>query len=508
MAKSEKKKLTIKSISTPASPKRFRVKQERMIAALQAANMGMWEWDLKTNKVIWSDLTLELFGMTSYEEYISRIHPDDLEHVNTTINVYLQAPEKSYFLQHRLILPNGEIRWLQASGSAIKNKKGKATKLTGTVQDFTESKRTEEALRESEQRFRTLQEASNGGIAIHDQGIIIDANQGLSRLMGYPLEELIGMNGIMLLPAEEREMVMSKIKSGYELPYDSQGLRKDGTRFDMEIRGSNVPYKGKMVRITEFRDVSDRKQAEEQIREQNARLEAIAQSLRRKNEQLEEFTQIVSHNLRAPVGNINSLIGLLENSGKPEDFAQITALLKQSGQSLFTTLNELNEVLQIKQNKHIEKQEIVFDEVFVKVKNMLIAHIKEINASVTSDFSHAPGMLYPNIYLESILLNLLSNALKYHSPQREALIHFKTYKEGGTTVLEAIDNGLGINLEKHGHQIFKLHKTFHKHAESKGIGLFMIKNQIETMGGEIEVKSSEDEGTTFTIRFTKNESKE
>ncbi len=483
-----------------------------MNAALQAANMGVWEWDLKTNKVTWSDLTVELFGMTSfngsYEEYISRIHPDDLENVNNAIDFQLQTPDQDYFLQHRVIWPNGEVRWLQASGSIIKNKKGEAIKLTGTIHDFTEHKRIEEALRDSEQRFRTLQEASNGGIAIHDQGLIIDANQGLSRLMGYSLEELIGMNGIMLLPVEERELVMSKIKAGYELPYDSQGLRKDGSRFDMEIRGSNVPYKGKVVRITEFRDVSDRKQAEEQIREQNARLESIAQSLRRKNEQLEEFTQIVSHNLRAPVGNINSLIELMGNSGKTEDFFQFIALLKQSGRSLLTTLNELNEVLQVKQNKHIEKQEIVFEEAFLKVKNMLIAHITEIRANVTYDFTQAPVILYPNIYLESILLNLLSNALKYHSPVRTAAIHFKTYTEGDVIVLEASDNGSGINLKKHGHQIFKLHKTFHKHPESKGIGLFMIKNQIETMGGEITVKSNEGEGTTFTIRFSKNELQE
>jgi len=613
------------------------INQEGIIAALQAAKMGVWEWDFNTNRVIWSNETYHIFGLPvgnperTYEGYMEQIHPDDREELTKVIEHAVQQAG-SYLIEHRVIWPNGEIHWLHSTGNIIKDKKGKLSKMTGTVHDITQQKNSEdqkkqieitnktlfesspdaifvmglnsddfgkmisanesaarmhgytmeeflalnirdidtpedfkrtgervirlvhgerftfelnhirkdksrfpvevsagvfeingrkfmlaidrditdrkaveEALRESEQRFRTLQEASFGGIAIHDQGKIIDANQGLSRLMGYSLKELRSMNGMLLLPEEERDFVMTKIKSGYELPYDSQGLRKDGTRFHMEIHGSNIPYKGKIMRITEFRDITGRKHAEEQIREQNSRLQAIAQSLRRKNEQLEEFTQIVSHNLRSPVGNINSLIELMENTDKTEDFLQFISLLKQSGRSLLTTLDELNEVLQIKQNRSIEKQEVVFAEVFLKVRNMLIAHIGEINASVTYDFSKAPTISYPNIYLESILLNLLSNALKYHHPEKTPVIHFQTSKEGADLLLEVSDNGLGINLEKHGHQVFKLHKTFHKHPESKGIGLFMIKNQIETMGGEINIKSKEGKGTTFQICFFKNQ---
>jgi signal transduction histidine kinase len=103
--------------------------------------------------------------------------------------------------------------------------------------------------------------------------------------------------------------------------------------------------------------------------------------------------------------------------------------------------------------------------------------------------------------MESILLNLLSNALKYKQPERQPHVKFITRNTNGSVILEVSDNGLGINLDRYGHQVFKLRKTFHQHPDGRGIGLFMIKNQIEAMGGKIKVNSVEGEGSTFVITF-------
>ena len=132
---------------------------------------------------------------------------------------------------------------------------------------------------------------------------------------------------------------------------------------------------------------------------------------------------------------------------------------------------------------------------------MLSASISELNADIQTDFSAAPQVQYPNIYLESIFLNLVSNALKYHSPTRRPEIRIKTYLKGKSLMLTFEDNGLGINLEKYGHQIFKMRKTFHEHPESRGLGLFLIKNQIESMGGEINLTSVVGEGTIFYVKL-------
>ncbi|HEY3405794.1 MAG TPA: PAS domain S-box protein [Ohtaekwangia sp.] len=373
--------------------------------------------------------------------------------------------------------------------------------IIATARDITQQRKILDDLRESEQRFRILQEASFGGIGLHDQGLILDCNQGLCDISGYEYSELIGRNGLELIAPEWRDMVIHKIKSGYEKPYDVEGIRKDGTRYFLEIHAKNIPYHGRKIRVTEFRDITDRKRSEEKILEQNARLQAVTDDLKRKNEQLEEFTQIVSHNLRSPVGNILTLLSFFETAETESEREEYLKLLKQAGANTLNTLHELNEVLKIKQNRNIEKQELSFQTVFNNVKAMVSAQITETEAEVLHDFSAAPTLHYPAIYLESILLNLLSNALKYSSPKRKPVIKFKTYREGESTILEASDNGLGINLERYAHQVFKLRKTFHRHPESRGIGLFMIKNQIDAMGGEITVSSKEDEGTTFFINF-------
>lgn len=375
--------------------------------------------------------------------------------------------------------------------------------LIATGWDITDRKRVEDALRESEYRFRTLQQASYGGIGLHDQGIIIDCNQGLCQITGYRYEELIGMNGVELIAPEWRKLVRENIKQGYDKPYDVEGLRKDGSRYFLEVHGKNIPFKGRTIRVTEFRDISGRKQIEEKIREQNTRLLSITEDLKRKNEQLEEFTQIVSHNLRSPVGNIVTLLKLFEETTNERDRTEFFRLLKESGNITMRTLNELTDILKIQQNKNIERQTLRFESVMHDVQKMLHASISEVSATIHIDFSEAPEIHYPNIYLESILLNLLSNALKYYSPKRKPEISFKTYKLNGAILLTVSDNGLGIDLEKYSHQIFKLRKTFHAHAESRGIGLFMVKNQIEAMGGEIIIESKVDVGTTFTINFNK-----
>jgi signal transduction histidine kinase len=136
---------------------------------------------------------------------------------------------------------------------------------------------------------------------------------------------------------------------------------------------------------------------------------------------------------------------------------------------------------------------------------MLRAKIAELDASVMGDFHEVTSIHYPLIYLESIMLNLLGNALKYHSPKRKPIIRIRTYQKGKNLFMEVADNGLGIDLVKYGHQMFKMRKTFHFHPEGQGLGLFLIKNQIEAMGGEIMIQSEVNKGATFIVNFNKYE---
>ncbi|NJN41306.1 MAG: PAS domain S-box protein [Flammeovirgaceae bacterium] len=213
-----------------------------------------------------------------------------------------------------------------------------------SFRDITNQVRYEENLKESQARFKRLQEASFGGICIHEDGVMIDANQGLSDITGYPLDQLIGMNGLQLIDPIYRKLVMDNIQSGHDKPYDVEGIRKDGSKVFLEVQGKSIPYSGKTVRVTEFRDITERKKAEQLLLQEKTRLSSIAQNLTRKNDQLEEFTQIVSHNLRSPVGNISTLLDLLKQTSTQEEKDEILELLQQTSKSLLITMQELNEV--------------------------------------------------------------------------------------------------------------------------------------------------------------------
>ena len=429
------------------------------------------------------------------------LHPDDFKRLPELLKRWeFVSDDEVLESEFRLKNKEGAWRWFISRETAFRrDKNGKVTQFVGTARDRTANKKAELDLKQSEERFKRLQEASFGGIGVHDQGKILDANQGLANITGYTIPELIGMDGLQLIAPEYREHVIQKIRIGYETRYDVIGQKKDGSRYHLEVQGKNIPFQNRMVRVTEFRDITERKKIEEAIREQNVRLGDIADNLTRKNEQLEEFTQIVSHNLRAPAGNIVSLLSLYKDTPTPNEKQEYIQHISNSSHLLLGTLNELNEVLKIKQSGNIERQELQFDAVFKKVCQMLSMRIAELGAEIDCDFLEAPVIQYPNIYLESILLNLLSNALKYYSPQRKSVIRLRTFLHGQQIVLEVADNGLGINLEKYGHQIFKMRKTFHQHPESRGLGLFLIKNQIESMGGQIVVNSEVNKGTTFRV---------
>jgi len=140
--------------------------------------------------------------------------------------------------------------------------------------------KAEEALRESEERFKALHNASFGGIAIHDQGVILDCNQGLSDMMGYTREELIGMNGYLLIEPESRHIILENVARDYEKPYEANGIRKNGEVFPMRLEARVIPYKGKRIRSVEFRDLTQQKLAEKMLKERDEDLKEAQQIAR------------------------------------------------------------------------------------------------------------------------------------------------------------------------------------------------------------------------------------
>lgn len=216
------------------------------------------------------------------------------------------------------------------------------------------------------------------------------------------------------------------------------------------------------------------------------------------NKRLINFTYIISHNIRSHVANI---IGVLNISKDLGDNELVLAMIQESTSSLDETLFNLSEIISIQAHTSLPINGLnVFHEInrIIQSINVLIT---EADTSIVYLFDPSQVLNTNPAYFESIVLNLITNALKYKSPLRPLKIELDLYQEGNYKVLTFKDNGLGIDMEKYRDQLFGLYKTFHKNKDARGLGLYIIKTQIEAMNGKIEVESEVDTGTTFKIYF-------
>jgi len=220
-----------------------------------------------------------------------------------------------------------------------------------------------------------------------------------------------------------------------------------------------------------------------------------------KNTQLIDFCNIVSHNLRAPLANIMMLVDFIEQNEDEQERQEVFSKIRPVINHLSEIFNELVESVQVRQDTEVKESKLDLEKVLKKVVLGFDAQIKSYGAEIQMDFSEVPIIHYPPKYLDSILTNLLSNALKYKAEDRKTVITFKSQNTEDGIVLSVSDNGLGIDLKMHGHNLFKIRKVFHKHPDAKGFGLFMVKTQVEAMDGKIWVESTPGVGSTFNVAF-------
>ena len=241
-------------------------------------------------------------------------------------------------------------------------------------------------------------------------------------------------------------------------------------------------------------DITERKLLEE-------KQSVMMKQLSAQNTQLLDFCNIVSHNLRGPLINMSMLVEFIEGSDDVDEIKLLTSKLKPVIDSLNTTFNELVESIQVRQDMEVATEEIVLKDCLQRTLDGLEMEINKAEAEIIVNFDDAPMINYPPKYLNSIFHNLVSNALKYRSPDRKPRIELSTRKNPNSVLLMVRDNGLGIDLLKHKDNVFKIGKVFHKHPNAKGLGLYMTKTQIEAMGGQIWVESTPDSGAIFYIVF-------
>ncbi len=381
------------------------------------------------------------------------------------------------------------------------------------AQDITDKVELEESLKLNNDTFRSAFDYSGIGMAlISPDGTILDANNAVCNFTGYIKGELLKLNFLDLTHPDDNKTDQSllhkmliKVINHYSIEkrYISK-TKKVLWGLHTVSKVANMDGTPKFF-ILQIIDITKKKELADELNWKNSELEAIKSGLINKISQLEELNYIIAHNLRGPANNIKLLVDMLKTNDEPQadtslklELSEIVEFLDEGSTSLLGSLNTLMEVVQISMNKTIPYDDCDAKKIVCDTINQLNSVIFEKNASIKGNIE-VSTIHYPRVFLESILYNLISNAIKYSAKDRQPEILVSTYALDDKVVISVKDNGLGINLDRYGNKIFKLNQTFHKGYDSKGVGLFITKAQIESFGGTIKVKSKENEGTEFIV---------
>jgi signal transduction histidine kinase len=281
---------------------------------------------------------------------------------------------------------------------------------------------------------------------------------------------------------------------------NSQREELSEQRDALSIQNKQLVEAHKTIELQNAEIQSMNRQLAIEVQNRTQELREANKELIQQNNQLEQFAYIAAHNLRSPLTRIMGLANLIHVTDSQDDKTIALERIVTSVQDLDQVIRDLNTILNIKRHTG-NLEEVELGTVLGRVKRVLEKEIEDTHAVITSNFDEVNKVYAVTAYIESVLYNLISNAIKYRDPSRIPFITIESTLDGDSICLTVSDNGLGIDLTKHKHQIFSLYKRFHLHMEGKGLGLYLVKTQIQALGGRVEVKSEPNEGTTFFIYF-------
>lgn len=232
-------------------------------------------------------------------------------------------------------------------------------------------------------------------------------------------------------------------------------------------------------------------------------LEQTNQIVIEQNQRLLNFANIVSHNLKSYANNLEGILRMHRAAVSVETREQALVYLDRISAGFKSTVDHLNEIVKIQNDGALTSESICLRDYAETAIETLRIQIESSSAELYNKIDKSIILIANPAYIESILLNLLTNAIKYRDPGRRPVIELAGHTEGNEVILQIRDNGLGINLEKNREKLFGMYKTFHGNKDAQGIGLFITKYQVEAMGGRIEVESEVDKGTVFTVYLRK-----
>jgi PAS domain S-box-containing protein len=373
--------------------------------------------------------------------------------------------------------------------------------MIGAIQDVTKQKTEEQRLR----LFETVITKTNEAVILSEltedseNNSILFVNPVFNEITGYYSSDVIGNPISSFLKLESNDKAYGELnlalKKKENAQFQIKNRKKNGDKYWINL--SITPITDKDDQQTHWifilRDITVEKQKEEER-------EKLIIELTQNNKDLKQFSYITAHNLKAPLSNLTSLLSLLEDIHiDDKELQDILDGFSKSTELLNDTINDLSKIIVIKDNTAVDKElitiSVTVDNIIKQLGFLLLEKKPKIILNYDKDV-----VVYGNkLYFESIVINLMTNALKYNNPKNTLEIEIDSYNDEKFTYLMIKDNGLGIDLEKYKDKIFGLYQRFHNYPDSKGLGLYLVKSQVISLGGDIQVKSEVGVGTTFTV---------
>jgi len=484
---------------------------ERLNLATSAAQIGIWEYDIVKDRSLWDDRVYELYGISKDAfdgkdlTWRSMLHPEDREKVRIEEEMVLNG-EKELNHNYRVVWADGTIHHIHSAAILLKDEKGNPNKMIGTNWDITPIKEAQLKYKEVGDRLNMATTAAK--IGIWEYHFADDShlwNDQVYDLFGIKKEDFAGGYKAwrsLIHPEDQVKVRLEEelvLKGKKDLNHNFRVVWHNGKIRHIQASAVLIKdEKGSPLKLIGANwDITPIKEAEEELRK-------LLSVTNEQNNNLLNFAHIVSHNLRSHSSNLSMLSSFLINEENEEERKKLIHMIDEASNGLNETVQHLNEVVNVKTNANGNMVPINLYTALKSAEKNIRTLFKEKEVIYKIDVPKSHNLKAVPAYLDSILLNLFTNSIKYSAPNRQSQIMVSSKKEGSQVVIAFSDNGQGIDLDRHGRKIFGMYKTFHGNKDAKGIGLFITKNQIEAMNGKIEVESVVDVGTTFNLYFDAN----
>lgn len=500
--------------------KNLELTQERFILLSKATNDPIWDWDLVNNSLWWSQGFYEVFGYDQEEEkaidndqWLSRIHPEDRERVIAGVKDVINKGKKNWKDTYRFRHKDGTYQVVYDRGFTVRSEKGEVVRIVGSMLNMNDRKIVEEKLKtitdtlhQNENQLKVITNSLPAFISYVDNELTYRyANDYYSRLSGFN-DAVAGKRVVEVLGHEWFEHAKAYIEralNGEQVSFNNKFELKDGSI--MEVDTKYVPDIDSQGNVAGFVvlgiDLTERLQFERMLEKQNKELVKI-------NWDLDNFIYTASHDLRAPVSNIEGLINTLEDSLQEERsddniIQPVLNMMHKSVDKFKGTIQDLTEISKVQRRIGDEKESINLPHLLQDVLFSIRDIIQSSGAVIREEFNGAENIKFSRKNLKSIFYNLISNAIKYRKQNMPPEIHISSKYIDNQIELTVTDNGMGIARDQQ-EKIFSMFKRFHTHVEGTGVGLYIVKRIVDNAGGRILVKSEEGKGASFKILLPLN----